>query len=63
LGPGFSASLIGVLAAQLAEIAEDTLTNDLNVTDEDAGPEEGNGTAGEDDMEVVDVPRQGTEVQ
>jgi hypothetical protein len=48
---------LALLAAQLAEIAEDTLTNDLNVTDEDAGPEEGNGTAGEDDMEVVGVPR------
>jgi hypothetical protein len=45
-----------LLAAQLAEIAEDTLANDLNVTDEDAGVEEGNGTAGEeDDMEVVDI--------
>jgi hypothetical protein len=54
---------LALLAAQLAEIAEDTLTNDLNVTDEDAGPEEGSGTAGEDEMEVVDVPRQGTEVE
>jgi hypothetical protein len=54
---------LALLAAQLAEIAEDTLTNDLNVTDEDAGQEEGNGTAGEDDMEVVEVPQQETEVQ
>jgi len=47
---------LALLAAQLAEIAEDTLANDLNVTDEDAGTEEGDGTAGEeDDMEVVDI--------
>jgi hypothetical protein len=47
---------LALLAAQLAEIAEDTLANDLNVTDEDTGVEEGNGTAGEeDDMEVVDI--------
>jgi len=47
---------LALLAAQLAEIAEDTLENDLNVTDEDAGVEEGNGTAGEEvDMEVVDI--------
>jgi hypothetical protein len=47
---------LALLAAQLAEIAEDTIANDLNATDEDAGAEEGNGTAGEeDDMEGVDV--------
>jgi hypothetical protein len=48
---------LALLAAQLAEIAEDTLTNDLNVTDEGVGGEEGNDTAGEEDeMEIVDVP-------
>lgn len=47
---------LALLAAQLAEIAEDTLASDLNVTDEDAGTEGGNGTAGEDDMEVVEIP-------
>jgi hypothetical protein len=48
---------LALLAAQLAEIAEDTIANDLNATDEDAGAEEGNdGTAGEEDnMEGVDV--------
>jgi len=62
LSDGDRASLqaqLALLAAQLAEIAEDTLASDLNVTDEDAGAEEGNGTAGEeDDMEVVDIPEQ-----
>src|SRR5712671_3004104 len=63
LSDGDRASLqaqLALLAAQLAEIAEDTLASDLNVTDEDAGAEEGNGTAGEDDMEVVDIPQQET---
>ncbi|KAH9969549.1 hypothetical protein BC827DRAFT_1262776 [Russula dissimulans] len=64
LSDGDRASLqaqLALLAAQLAEIAEDTLASDLNVTDEDAdaGAEEGNGAAGEeDDMEVVDIPQQ-----
>jgi hypothetical protein len=48
---------IALLAAQLAEIAEDTLASDLIVTDQDALSEEGdNGTeAEEDDMEAVDI--------
>jgi hypothetical protein len=47
---------LALLAAQLAEIAEDTLASDLIVTDQDALTEEGNGTvAEEDDMEVVDI--------
>jgi hypothetical protein len=49
---------LALLAAQLAEIAEDTLANDLNVTDEDADTEGGHGSAGEDDMEVVEIPQQ-----
>ena len=44
---------LALLAAQLAEIAEDTLASDLIVTDQDALAEEGNGT--EDDMEAVDI--------
>lgn len=44
---------LALLAAQLAEIAEDTLASDLIVTDQDALSEEGNGT--EDDMEAVDI--------
>ena len=40
---------LALLAAQLAEIAEDTLASDLNVTDQDADAEEGNGTVAEDD--------------
>jgi hypothetical protein len=51
---------LALLAAQLAEIAEDTLANDLNATDEDAGTEGGDGTAGEDDMEVVEIPNRAT---
>ena len=47
---------LALLAAQLAEIAEDTLANDLNVTDEDAGTEGDHDTGGEDDMEVVEIP-------
>ncbi|KAI0252334.1 hypothetical protein BJV78DRAFT_1201820 [Lactifluus subvellereus] len=48
---------LALLAAQLAEIAEDTLASDLN------GAEEGKGTAGEeegyqDDMEPVHIPAQ-----
>jgi len=47
---------LALLAAQLAEIAEDTLASDLIVTDEDALAEDGNGTeAEEDDMEAVDI--------
>ena len=47
---------LALLAAQLAEIAEDTLASDLIVTDQDGLTEEGNGTeADEDDMEVVDI--------
>jgi len=49
---------LALLAAQLAEIAEDTLANDLNVTDEDADTEGGHGSVGEDDMEVVEIPQQ-----
>jgi hypothetical protein len=49
---------LALLAAQLAEIAEDTLANDLNVTDEDADTEGGHGSAGEDEMEVVEIPQQ-----
>ena len=46
---------LALLAAQLAEIAEDTLASDLIVTDQD-GLTEGNGTeADEDEMEVVDI--------
>lgn len=44
---------LALLAAQLAEIAEDTLASDLIVADQDALAEEGNGT--EDDMEAVDI--------
>ena len=44
---------LALLAAQLAEIAEDTLASDLIVTDQDSLAEEGNGT--EDDMEAVDI--------
>ncbi|KAI0004564.1 hypothetical protein BJV74DRAFT_808148 [Russula compacta] len=40
---------LALLAAQLAEIGEDTLASDLNVPEEDAGTDEGNGTAGEED--------------
>ncbi|KAI9512370.1 hypothetical protein F5148DRAFT_1162811 [Russula earlei] len=48
---------LALLAAQLAEIAEDTLSRDLNVTDEGRA-EEGNGAAREgDDMEAVDIPQ------
>jgi hypothetical protein len=47
---------LALLAAQLAEIAEDTLASDLIVTDQDALSEDGNGTeAEEDDMEAVDI--------
>jgi hypothetical protein len=48
---------LALLAAQLAEIADDTLASDLIVTDQDAFVEEGdNGTeADEDDMEAVDI--------
>jgi hypothetical protein len=44
---------LALLAAQLAEIAEDTLASDLNIPDQD---EEGDGMVGEDDdMEAVDI--------
>jgi len=47
---------LALLAAQLAEIAEDTLASDLIVTDQDALSEEGSGTVAEDDdMEAVDI--------
>ena len=46
---------LALLAAQLAEIAEDTLASDLIVTDQDARTEEGDGTAEEDEMEAVDI--------
>jgi hypothetical protein len=47
---------LALLAAQLAEIAEDTLASDLIVTDQDALAEEGNGTESEEDeMEAVDI--------
>jgi hypothetical protein len=48
---------LALLAAQLAEIAEDTLASDLNVPDQDAHAEEGEGTVAEDDddMEAVDI--------
>ena len=48
---------LALLAAQLAEIAEDTLASDLIVTDQDALSEEGdNGTEAEgDDMDAVDI--------
>jgi len=47
---------LALLAAQLAEIADDTLASDLIVTDQDALTEEGNcSVADEDDMEVVDI--------
>ena len=47
---------LALLAAQLAEIAEDTLASDLIVTDQDTLAEEGDGTeAEEDDMEAVDI--------
>jgi protein SDA1 len=46
---------LALLVAQLAEIAEDTLTNDLNVPYEDVGLEEGNGTAGEYDMKFASL--------
>ncbi len=48
---------LALLAAQLAEIAEDTLASDLIIT------EEGNGTVAEEaDMEAVDIPGQDTEM-
>jgi len=54
---------LALLAAQLAEIAEDTLVSDLNVPDQDARAEEGDGmVAEEDDMEVVDISGQETEM-
>jgi hypothetical protein len=47
---------LALLAAQLAEIAEDTLASDLNVGDQDVCAEEDNGMVAEDDdMEVVDI--------
>jgi hypothetical protein len=46
---------LALLAAQLAEIAEDTLASDLIVTDQDALAEEGDTEAEEDDMEAVDI--------
>jgi hypothetical protein len=46
---------LALLAAQLAEIADDTLASDLIVTDQDALAEEGDTEAEEDDMEAVDI--------
>jgi len=44
---------LALLAAQLAEIAEDTLASDLIVTDQDAPADDSNGTvADHDDMEA-----------
>jgi len=45
---------LALLAAQLAEIAEDTLASDLIVTDQDGLAEEGT-EADEEEMEVVDI--------
>lgn len=45
---------LALLAAQLAEIAEDTLASDLIVTDQDVLSEEGSGTE-DDEMEAVDI--------
>ena len=57
---------LALLAAQLAEIAEDNLASDLTVTDQadqDAHAEEGEGTVGEDDdMEAVDISAQEAEM-
>jgi hypothetical protein len=55
---------LALLAAQLAEIAEDNLASDLvtNQADQDAHAEEGEGTVGEDDdMEAVDISAQEAE--
>lgn len=56
---------LALLAAQLAEIAEDNLASDLTVTnqaDQGAHAEEGEGTVGEDDdMEAVDISAQEAE--
>jgi hypothetical protein len=54
---------LALLAAQLAEIAEDTLASDLIVTGQDALADDGNGTvADDDDMEAVAISPQDTEM-
>jgi hypothetical protein len=54
---------LALLAAQLAEIAEDTLASDLNIPDQEVHAEGGDGMVAEDDdMEAVDILPQGIDM-